>query len=77
MENISLDDETLYEAVEEIEYNDTFKDLKFTLDNTEKLHTSQGIRISVKQAQILSATDTLVIGFLETLSPQYCFILYR
>ena len=34
-----------------------FKDLKYTSDNTLKAHTSQGIGISVKQAEILTATD--------------------
>ena len=34
-----------------------FKDLKYTLDSTMKAHTSQGIGISVKQAEILTATD--------------------
>ena len=34
-----------------------FRDVKFTLDNCMKARTAQGIGISIKQAQVLSATD--------------------
>ena len=34
-----------------------FKDLKYTLDNTMKARTSQGIGTTMKQAEILMATD--------------------
>ena len=34
-----------------------FSDVKFTLDNMMKLHTSQGIGTCVKQAEILSPGD--------------------
>ena len=34
-----------------------FKDLKFTLDNTMKAHVSQEIGISMKRAEVLTATD--------------------
>ena len=37
--------------------DDCFKDIRFTLDNLMKLRVSQGIGISVKQAQILTVTD--------------------
>ena len=50
-----------------------FKDLKFTLDNTMKSHMSQGIGISVKQAEVLTATDEDLLwslGFLRTSHPK-------
>ena len=34
-----------------------FKDVHFTLDNMMKLHTSQGIGVQVKKAQILSNSE--------------------
>ena len=37
--------------------DECFKDIRFTLDNLMKLRVSQGIGISVKQAQILTVTD--------------------
>ena len=37
--------------------DESFRDLKFTLDNTMKARTAQGIGISVRRAQVLSATD--------------------
>ena len=49
-----------------------FKDLKFTLDNTMKARTLQGIGTSVKQAEILSATDEDLLwslGLLCTSTP--------
>ena len=36
---------------------DTFKDVRFTLDNLMKLRTSQGIGVSVRQAAVLSGLD--------------------
>ena len=50
----------------------TFKDLKFTLDNTMDACTIQGIGTSVKQAEILSATDEDLLwslGLLGTSTP--------
>ena len=49
-----------------------FKDLKYTLDNTMKAHTAQGIGNSVKQAEVLSAMDEDLIwnlGCLGTSNP--------
>ena len=49
-----------------------FRDIKFTLDNLMKLHTSKGIGNSVKKAQILSGTDEKFLwsmGFLRTQNP--------
>ena len=49
-----------------------FKDLKFTLDNTMKARTIQGIGTSVKQAEVLSATDEdllWLLGLLGTRMP--------
>ena len=37
--------------------DDAFKDLKYTLDNTMKQRTAQGIGICIKQVQVLSSTD--------------------
>ena len=36
--------------------SEVFKDLKFTLDNVMKLHTSQGVGKKVKQGDILTST---------------------
>ena len=50
----------------------TFKDLKFTLDNTMNTRTIQGIGTSVKQAEILSTTDEDLLwslGLLGTSMP--------
>ena len=46
-----------------------FKDLKFTLDNTMKMRTACGIGISVKQAEVLSATDEDYLWSLGTSNP--------
>ena len=49
-----------------------FKDLKFTVDNTMKSRVRQGIGLSVKQADILTATDEDLLwslGFLGTSHP--------
>ena len=46
-----------------------FKDLKVTLDNTMKARVSQGIGLSVKQAQVIMATMRILLwslGFLGT-----------
>ena len=45
-----------------------FKDLKFTLDNTMKARTLQGIGTSMKQAEILSAMDEDLLWSLGLLS---------
>ena len=37
--------------------DEAFCDLKFTLDNTMKAHATQGIGMSVRKVQVLSATD--------------------
>ena len=39
----------------------TFKDLKYTLDNTMKAGTSQGVGTSMKKAEILSAMDEVLL----------------
>ena len=36
---------------------DTFKDVRFTLDNMMKLHTSEGVGVSVHQAAVLTGID--------------------
>ena len=53
--------------------DDTFKDLRFTLDNVMKERTARGIGILVKKAQVLTKTDEDVLwrmGFLGTHSPE-------
>ena len=50
-----------------------FKDVRFTLDNVMKIRTSQGIGISVKKAQVLSAREEDYLwsmGFLGTYNPE-------
>ena len=50
-----------------------FKDLKFTLDNTMKAWVSQGTGLSVKQAQVIMATDEDLLwslGLLGTSHPE-------
>ena len=50
-----------------------FQELKYTLDNTMKARTAQGIGCSVKKAEILSATDEDLLwslGFLRMSHPQ-------
>ena len=37
--------------------DDTFKDIKWTLDNIMKIRTSEGVGVSVRKAQILSVSD--------------------
>ena len=37
--------------------DDTFRQIKWSLDNLMKLHTSQGVGVSVKKAQILTISD--------------------
>ena len=49
-----------------------FTDLKYTLDNTMKQRTSDGVGITVRQAQVLSATDEDLLwslGFLGMSTP--------
>ena len=53
--------------------DDVFSDLKFTLDNTMKQRTSDGVGITVKKAQVLSFSDEDVLwslGLLGTYSPE-------
>ena len=53
--------------------DETFKDVKFTLDNLMKLPVAQGIGISVKKAQFLSITDEDLswnLGLLGVHSPE-------
>ena len=53
--------------------DDAFCDLKYTLDNTMKIRVASGIGISVKEAEILSATDEdylWSLGFLGISNPQ-------
>ena len=50
-----------------------FKDLKFMLDNTMKARVSQGIGLSVKQVQVITATDEDLLwslGLLGTSHPE-------
>ena len=50
----------------------TFRNIKFTLDNTMKQRVTKGIGLSVRQAQVLSATDEDYLwsmGFLGTSNP--------
>ena len=50
-----------------------FKDVRFTVDNVMKLQTSQGIGLSVKQAQILSEFDEDLLwnlGLLGSSNPE-------
>ena len=42
--------------------DDNFKSVKFTLDNVMKLHTSQGIGVSVKQDQVLCLQTKIICG---------------
>ena len=37
--------------------DEAFKDLKFTLDNVMKLRTSQGVGVTVRKAEVSTATD--------------------
>ena len=49
-----------------------FKDLRFTLDNLMKQHTSEGIGITVRKAQVLNEFEEDVLwnmGLLETSNP--------
>ena len=49
-----------------------FKELKFTVDNTMKAHVHQGIDLSVRQADVLTATDEdllWLLGFLGMSHP--------
>ena len=53
--------------------DEVFCDVKFTLDNMMKLRTSQGIGISVRKAEVLSATDEdllWLLGLLGTDTPE-------
>ena len=53
--------------------HDAFRDVKFMLDNLMKERTSDGIGISVKQAEVLTFTDEDVLwslGLLGTHNPQ-------
>ena len=50
-----------------------FCDVKYTLDNTMKMHVASGIGLSVRQAQVLSVTDEdylWSLGLLGVLNPQ-------
>ena len=50
-----------------------FKDVKYTLDNVMKLRTQQGLGVSVRKAQVLSAMDEdylWSIGYLGTYNPE-------
>ena len=52
--------------------DDAFQELKYTLDNVMKQRTAQGIGISVRKAQVLSATDEDFLwsmGYLGTAFP--------
>ena len=81
---LPLSEETLYHLVICVQFhleclgfafklmNDpAFKDLKYILDNTMKACTSQGIGISVKQAEILMATDEDLLWLLGCLGPNH------
>ena len=53
--------------------DDTFKDIRFTLDNTMKQCTQQGLGNSARKAQVLSITDKDIlwnIGLLGTDNPE-------
>ena len=52
---------------------DSFRDLRFTVDNLMKQRTSEGVGIAVKQAEVLTFTDEDLLwslGLLGTDSPQ-------
>ena len=53
--------------------DDRFKELKFTLDNLMKAHTSQGLGVSVRKADIISKTDEDILwnsGVLGSNTPE-------
>ena len=53
--------------------DDTFMNIRFTLDNMMKLRTAQGIGVSVRKAQIMTATDEDLLwsmGLFGTNSPE-------
>ena len=53
--------------------DEAFKELKFTLDNVMKQHTSSGIGIIVKKADIISKTDEDILwnrGILGSENPE-------
>ena len=56
--------------------DDEFIEVKFTLDNLMKLHTQEGVGVSVKKAQILSFTDEDLLwslGLLGFHSPEVAY----
>lgn len=53
--------------------DDTFKDIKWSLDNIMKMRTSEGVGVSVRKAQILSSSDEEYfwsLGLLGSFNPE-------